>query len=172
MDSKPKITLRLTQFDWLLETLALTALLICISFTIYIYPSVPQMVSRYIGISGAPVGYYSRNLLWTFPLLSILLYSLVSWVNRRPHLYNYPREITADNAIHFYLLACRWVRLVKLIFMGGFAYTTLLVLRSYSRMEKLPDDYWILAGAALILAAVIIQILRFRRNKKTSGQRR
>ncbi len=166
MVNKPRISPRLTQFDWLLETLSLAALLICVSFTIYTFPTVPEMVSRYIGITGVPVGYYSRNLLWIFPLLAILLYSLISWVNRRPYLYNYPREITKENAIHFYLLACRWVRLVKLIFMGAFAYTTDLVLRSFTHVENLTDTYWIMAAADLILAAVVVQVLRFRLKKK------
>ena len=111
-----------TRFDYAIEWLGWLALAI---FWVYVwanYASLPKTIPTHFNWKGEVDGYGRRETILLLPLIATAVFWGLTLLNRYPHLFNYPRPITAENAVGSYAAATRLIRLIKtsMVFIFGF----------------------------------------------------
>lgn len=112
--NRPRISIIPDKTDKLLEVASLALLLAMFVYALTAWSGLPDIIPIHFDAKGQPDGYGARLHIFFSPLLSLVLYTLLTLVNRRPDLFNYPVKITPENAAHHYRLATRLLRLLKL----------------------------------------------------------
>lgn len=84
----------------------------------------PESIPLHFDFGGHPDRWGDRNAIILVPLVGVLLFALLSFVARIPHLYNYPWPITPENAPRQYALARTLIRAVKTVVVILFALLT------------------------------------------------
>lgn len=113
-DKRPRIQIKLTRTDKVLETMSAVLLLGLLIYTMISWTSLPETIPVHFNAKGQPDGWGSRISIFFSPLLALALYILLTLLNRRPEIFNYPVRITPENAAFQYTLATRLIRLLKL----------------------------------------------------------
>ena len=109
-------------FDWVLEGLGLIFLIVMFVMTAQQYSSLPAQVPIHFNAAGVADNYGSKNTVWLMPVLSLVMYLGLSALQRYPHVYNYPSEVTEDNAPRLYRLGVELIRSIKTLIMLTFLF--------------------------------------------------
>lgn len=112
---KPKLILQKSQIDTVLDWLGLGAVISVWIVTVCIYTDLPQILPIHYNILGKPDGYGNKMHVLALPIVSTFLYVGICILNRFPHVFNYPVDITEKNANYQYALATRFLRYLKFI---------------------------------------------------------
>jgi hypothetical protein len=112
---RPRIKIRLTALDYMLEITALLSVLAIIVLYIIYRIKAPEIVPIHYNIRGEVDGYGSADTLIMLPILSILTYVGMTILNKYPHIFNFPTVVTEQNALRLYKIATRTVRWLKLL---------------------------------------------------------
>ncbi|HCZ36828.1 MAG TPA: hypothetical protein DHV26_12980, partial [Cytophagales bacterium] len=102
---RPKINIPLTRFDWVLEAIAFLIWAGGLLFLIINFETTPDQIPTHYDHTGTPTTSGSKNSLWLLVAINTSLYVLITVVSRFPHSFNYPIEITSQNAERKYTLA-------------------------------------------------------------------
>ncbi len=127
---KPKIKIPLTRFDWALEAIAFLIWFGGLLFIIINFASTPDQVPTHYDYTGTPTTSGNKNSLWLLVGTGTLLYVLLSVVSLFPHTFNYPVEITPQNAERQYTLAVSMMRTLKIVVLMVFGYIQLITLQA------------------------------------------
>lgn len=128
-EQRPKITVELTPADRILEGVAAAGLVVLLVLPLAYYGELPDIVPTHFNAAGEADGYGGK---WTIFLLSFIglaLYALLTFINSRPHTFNFPVKITPENAERQYRMATRLVRIQKTLIMPMFAYISWAVIQ-------------------------------------------
>lgn len=123
-DDRPKIIPSKTPLQQGLNSLALVALIGVVIIFLLKWPGLPDRIPHHFDIQGKPDAYGSKYLLMMFPLMSIVLYLFFSFLNKRPHTFNFPVPITEENAERQYTLAMNLNSAISAIIILIFFYLT------------------------------------------------
>ena len=115
MEKRPILQLKLTKFDYLLEFLAIGILVFHWIFMLYYYNKLPQIIPSHIDSNGEIDGMGPKGLIFLLPTISILMYILISVVNKNPHCFNFPYPITEENAERQYRNSLMMNRVMKML---------------------------------------------------------
>ena len=121
---KPRPVIRLTTADIITKLVGILGLLLLIGLPIYFYNSLPDTILRHYGANGEPDGYSDNAIIWTLPVIGVIMYVGMFWLSRYPHVFNYPQEVTEDNAERLYTIGTRMMRTLNAIISCVFAYIT------------------------------------------------
>lgn len=114
---RPIVSTQMTRMDIVLEAIALLGVLASLAIAVYGAVSLPDVVPTHVGPSGGIDSYGSKWLYIIFiSFINIALYAFITFVNRYPHVFNYPVIVTAENAQRLYPIGQRMMRWLKLIF--------------------------------------------------------
>ena len=112
--SRPVLHLPRTPFETLLEALTVLGIITILAMTVWGWLTLPAIIPTHYGISGAPNAYNGKEILLIFPIISICLAALLTFLSRYLHRFNYAWPITAENAPRQYYLMrlfLRWITL-------------------------------------------------------------
>jgi uncharacterized membrane protein len=98
-----------------LQVAACGAWVALLAEVVRVWPRLPAAVPTHFGVAGSPDAWGSRASLLALPALATAFFVVLSALERVPHVYNYPIDVTADNAPRVYSLARRMVLCLKLI---------------------------------------------------------
>jgi uncharacterized membrane protein len=121
--NRPTVEWKNSRTDLVAEGIALCGLLFGILLLWRYWTSLPESVPQHFGPSGKPDAWGSKQSLLILPALNTIIYVGLTILNRFPRLYNYPWEITPQNAKRQYELARSLVIWLKL----GVSYTFSLI---------------------------------------------
>jgi len=127
---QPKITIEKDKTDKVVEVIGLIALLILILLPLYYFNSLPDEIPRHFDHKGDPTAFSGKNIIWLFPAIGAAMYVALSWLTRYPHLYNYIKPITADNAEEQYRGATKLIRILNTVIVCLFAYIQFVILKT------------------------------------------
>jgi len=113
MTNRPKLHLPLTTIDKVLEVTSYLLLLTLWIFAVYSYQNSPDIVPTHFNGSGDIDGYGDRASVFGMAGVCTLLFILLTFLTGKPHLFNYPIEITPENALKQYTNATRFLRILK-----------------------------------------------------------
>ena len=119
---RPKIKLKRTTLDWVFEITAFAFFALLIILPAIYFRDLPDTIPVHFNAAGNPDGFGSRTTLWILPLTGAFMYILMTIVEAFPHIYNFPVEITEENAPAQYRLATRLIRILKTVILIMFSY--------------------------------------------------
>jgi uncharacterized membrane protein len=128
MGERPKLKLELTKIDKTVEIMGW--LLICANWALVIntYKSLPNIIPTHYNGAGLADGFGDKSMIFTLPLVATVLFVGLTILNKFPHIFNYPTDITTNNALKQYTNATRLIRYLKVIFVvifGLISYQTI-----------------------------------------------
>lgn len=130
MNERPKIKLDLTTTDKTFEILGWVSILAIWILTITNYANLPDTIPIHYNGAGQADGFGGKGTILTLPLISTVLFVGMTILNKYPHTFNYPTNITADNALRQYTNATRMIRYLKFIIVVIFGLIALQTFRN------------------------------------------
>ena len=122
--NRPKISIKRDPSDWIIEIAGALFMLLMIGLPIYYFNQLPDTIPSHFNALGEPDAYSKKNSIWTLPIVGLFTYIGLFALNGYPHIFNYPTEITEDNAERQYRIATKLLRTMNLVIAAGFAYIT------------------------------------------------
>ncbi|MFC0263399.1 DUF1648 domain-containing protein [Fontibacter flavus] len=124
MAARPIIKLEWTAWDKILEGLGFLAMVLLLVIPIYYYPELPDRIPKHYDATGQVTAYGGKGMLWMMPIIGLITYTGLFFINKVPHIFNYPTEITTENAERQYRIATRMIRTLNVIIVYTFLYTS------------------------------------------------
>lgn len=155
---RPNVPFEVSKLTRVARWLVLIWGIVLAAILVLSYPVLPETIPVHFGIMGTPNGWGSRAMVLLFALvilaLTVFIFVLLG-VN--PRKFNYPVDVTEENAAQLYaesLRLCSWVGLcMQLIF-------TAIVCMVFS----IPTTKWlVLLGVVLLFAGIINATIRMKR---------
>ncbi len=115
MEERPKLKLKLTTSDRVLECMGWFFLTASWLLTFINYDSLPEIIPIHFNGAGEADGFGDKWTILTLPLVATVMFVGLTFLNRFPHIFNYPTAITKENALIQYTNATRLIRFLKLI---------------------------------------------------------
>ena len=109
----PQLPSQWTPLDLGLEAMAAAGLVAQLGIVLPRLPHLPGRIPVHFDFAGRPDRWGSRAEFNLLPVVSLLVFVLLTVVARLPHLANYPVAITPDNAARQYRLAMIMLTLIK-----------------------------------------------------------
>jgi len=153
--TRPVIRLVLSPADWSIELVSILLIAWIFGEVIYRYPALPSVIPSHFNLKGEIDNYGNKNFLWFLPALSVVLYVVLTFINRIPHTFNYLVTITAQNAPKQYLLATRMIRIMKLLIIAMLLYISHKIIHTAIQPQGGPQ-LWLLP---IFLGSLMVNIL-------------
>jgi len=164
----PKIRIRRTTFDWAIEFVAFVFLVVLIVLPLIYYNHLPEKIPVHFNGAGIPDGYGSRSTLWILPVTSLFLYLLFTILEAFPYLYNFPVEITTDNAVTQYTLATRLIRILKTVILIIFAFISYQTIKTATGETVGLGRAFLPVCLLLIFGVIVIYVVKSLNNRHRS----
>ena len=119
---RPKIDIKLDPIDRVLQATTALGLLALVLLPLYYFDMLPDEIPSHFGPNGQPDDYSRKGIIWTLPIIGLLLSTGLFWLNKHPHTFNYPQKITEDNAERLYTVATKVTRFINAQMALVFAY--------------------------------------------------
>lgn len=137
---QPRIKVPFSSMEVLLEMVSLAGLVFMVLMIIKVWGILPAVIPSHFNALGQPDGYSGKSSLIMLPVVGLLLYLMLGILRFFPHVYNYPRPITEQNAEVQYRLAINLLAWLKAQIICSFVYITWstikLVLKQSSGLGK------------------------------------
>lgn len=119
---RPKFVPPREGIDLIWEALGLAGLIALIGVALYYYPSLPERIPRHFNAAGEADAYGPKATLFLLPIIGTVLYAGLTILNRHPYLFNFPCEVTPENAGRLYRSGMRMISSLKAVILISFAY--------------------------------------------------
>lgn len=129
MEERPKIKIELSTTDKVIEVLGWLTLLTLWGLIVLNYSNLPETIPTHYNASGQVDSYGNKATIFMLPVIWTILFAGISILNKYPHIFNYPTNITADNARQQYANATRMIRYLK------FAFTLIFLLMDFKTLQ-------------------------------------
>lgn len=114
MEARPKIKLELITTDKIVEIAGWVLIVAFWTLTITTYSNLPDTIPIHYNGAGQADGFGGKSSILILPVIATVLYIGMTILNKFPHVFNYPTNITQDNALRQYTNATRMIRYLKL----------------------------------------------------------
>lgn len=112
--SRPKIKLVPTPLEKIAEGMTTGVLLIHLIVIAIVYSSLPPTIPTHYGLDLKADGFGPKATILMLPTIHLIITCLLFWLNRKPHIFNYPVEVTDENAEKLYKSATQMLRILNL----------------------------------------------------------
>ena len=119
---RPKIRPPYSQPEKVLQILSFFALLGLIILTVLAMIRLAAPIPTHFGADGRADGWGGKGSLLMLPIMAAVLYAAMTLLERFPWIYNYPDEITGENAARQYKLGRLLLEWMKFIVIAVFLY--------------------------------------------------
>ena len=99
MNKRPRIKLQLNQTDKILEVLGWVSVVGIWALTLTNYSILPEIIPIHFNGAGKADGFGNKTHIFVLPIISTLLFIGLTILNKHPHIFNYPSQITKENAV-------------------------------------------------------------------------
>ena len=127
--NNPKLKVKLTTVDYILEVIGLIGIICMIVLPIYFFNDLPDKLPKHFNAQGQPDSYSNKGMIWFLPIITLLLYIGLTILNRFPHIFNYPIKVTNENVEKLYRIGTKTVRILKIIVVLSFAYINFRIIK-------------------------------------------
>lgn len=149
-----KIEIERQPIDWLIEIIGWIGIVFLIFIPAYYYHLLPDIIPSHYDLNGIVNGTSNKSIIWVLPLIGLSTYIGLFILNRYPEIFNYPKEITEENAEQQYRLATRLIRVTNSVIIALFAYLTFSVIhRALGNQDGLVN-YFVIAIISIIFSSI------------------
>jgi hypothetical protein len=152
---RPKIKLIPGPLDFIYEGLSWLLLLCQWAYVLSVFQGLPAEIPVHFNASGSPDAYGSKAQVWVLLLICTVLSLGLGLLNRYPHTFNYPVQITPANAEFQYKLAVQLMRQTKLALVLVFGLVLFETIQTAQQKKALMAE-WMLP---LVLLAFFLPLL-------------
>ncbi|NOX85182.1 MAG: DUF1648 domain-containing protein [Chlorobi bacterium] len=163
--TRPKIKVKWDAIDWFLEGTGFVVLLLLFGLPAYFYKELPVTIPVHHGFYGTPDNFSRKGMIWILPVTGLVIYIGLAILNRFPHIFNYPVEITHENAREQYKKAGRMIRLLNTIVIVSFCYITYATIMTAKHNENGVGNFFIPVFIVLIFIVMGVYLYKFSRTK-------
>jgi len=110
---RPRIRPELQRTDRILNILTVILLLVLWIISIYGLLTLPDVIPIHFNLKGEPDSTGQKSTILFLPILGTIIIAGLSYLNKFPHLFNYPSTLNEENASWHYLHATRLIRVMK-----------------------------------------------------------
>jgi uncharacterized membrane protein len=128
--SRPKVRLHTSGTDWVLEAIGLLGIILTLTCVILNYNDLPDSLPRHYNLAGQPDGFGDKSILFALPSIVAVIYLIMTIGLRFPQMFNYPFEITAENAELQYKNLTMMIRILKTLIVVIFLYLTFATIQN------------------------------------------
>ena len=155
---RPIIDVPIKPVDLIIDLASITLIILMIGFTIFSYSDLPEIVPTHFNGEGVADGFGNKIALWLLPLIALVIFIGLFFLNKYPHMHNYMVNITEDNALKNYRFSTRILRLVNFFCVVLFGFIQYKMIQgAYKESASLGDLFLpIMIGASIILPIVLI----------------
>jgi len=111
---RPKLSLPLTKLEIGLEVLTVPLLVLNFVLPAVFWHDLHEVVPSHFDLQGAANGFSPRSIVWVIAAFALATYVAMTLVSKFPHTFNYIWPITEANAPKQYLLARKFLSILKL----------------------------------------------------------
>jgi len=111
-----------TTYDKIVEIVALAALVWAFCPPLFNSIDSDAILPVHFNLVGEVDGWGDSSVLWIIPPIALLLYIGLSILQKFPKVYNYPCEVTEENANYLYRMGVQLIRHIKVSIVLTFAY--------------------------------------------------
>jgi len=120
----PKLNIKLDTYDKVLEILGAASLMLVVMLPFNYYAELPEIIPSHFDAMGNPDSYSHKMVIFILPSIAFILYMGLHTLNRYPHVFNYPKPITKENAYQQYRAATKLIRMINTIIILGLTFIT------------------------------------------------
>ena len=120
--ARPRIKIELDLSDYIIEIIGAIFILLMIGWPMYFFNELPDIIPRHFNAMGEPDAFSQKNAIWAMPALGFFTYISLLLLNKFPHIFNYPKKITEENAERQYRMATKLVRTINMLVAASFFY--------------------------------------------------
>jgi uncharacterized membrane protein len=132
--------------------------------TIFVYlftqwSKIPNRIPIHFNVSDIATGWGSKGVLFVMPLITVLLFIGFTVLSKFPHVFNYPVEITLENAKKQYLnarLLLSWITLEIVVMFNFFEFEFINTVLGHSGIKMIFLPFFIL----ILLGTIVYFIIR------------
>ena len=122
--NRPRIKPDKEPIDFLLEITGMVAVITLVVLTAISYKGLPGRIPTHFNGLGQPDNYGGKGMIWLLPVITVVMYTGLSIINLFPYNFNFPVNITEENAPRLYRHAMRSIRILSLMLVMVFFYLT------------------------------------------------
>jgi uncharacterized membrane protein len=167
-EERPKIKIKLTYPDWIIEFIGLSGVILLIALALYYLPRLPEKIPIHFNGAGTPDGFGSKASVWIIPVTGVCMYFLLTVLAFFPQIYNFPVKITQGNAFVQYRLATRFIRILKTLLLVLFVYLNYKSLETAMHKASGLGKAFMPAFLLIVFGAIIFYIVLALNNKQNS----
>jgi uncharacterized membrane protein len=160
MEERPKIKLELSTADKILEVIGWLLIISFWGFTITSYANLPDIIPTHYNVAGQADGFGGKATILTLPLIATALFVGMTILNKFPHIFNYPTNITQDNALRQYTNATRMIRYLKLIIIVIFGLIAFKTIQNSNEKANGLGIWFLLMTVGLIFTPLIYFLVK------------
>lgn len=170
MKDRPRLKAPLHSSDKVVEILGWACLLFLWMWTLVYYGSLPDIIPTHYNAAGEADAFGDKRHILGLPVVATLLFVGMSILNQYPHIFNYPNEINAENALHQYTQATRMMRYLKLAIVITFG--AIVVQTTRHAMQSASDlGGWFLPIVLLLFLGPTFYFLIKMSSSKNKGEK-
>lgn len=156
-NERPKIKIELGFIDKLVEIVGWVLISIIWLIVLISYSKLPTIIPTHYDGYGIADGFGSKKNILILPIVATAVFVLLSIINRFPQNFNYPTNITQENALQQYTSATKLIRYLKLIISLIFGYITFMTAEN-ALHSNIKLGIWFLP---LIFVLIFIPVIYF-----------
>jgi uncharacterized membrane protein len=165
-ENRPRLKIKLTTLDWIIEFAAFSFLIILIILPIIYYNQLPDTIPSHFNAAGVPDDYGGKSTLWFLPVTGVFMWVLITVVSAFPQIYNFPVKITPENALMQYRLASSLLRVLKTVILIIFAFLSFQTIRTAGGTASGLGKAFLPVFLILVFGVIIIYVVRSLNNKQ------
>jgi uncharacterized membrane protein len=165
MNKQPNIKISLSLSDKVIEVITWVTIIFIWVIILLKYSHLNEIIPTHYNEKGEADRFGSKAVILLLPIIATVLFAGLTLLNKYPHIFNYPTQITEENAKYQYQIATRLVRYLKFIIVILFTYITLHVIQ-YSNGDTEGLGIWFLPLClGLIFLPLFYYIALSKKNK-------
>ncbi|MEO7445541.1 MAG: DUF1648 domain-containing protein [Ferruginibacter sp.] len=163
---RPAPVISLTSFDKALEIIAVAGIAFSWIFLLMVMPSLPEKIPTHFDLQGKPDGFQVKYNELFLPLFSTIIWVALTILNRFPQIFNYPVQVTKENAASLYRKGTFFIRLIKCLVALVFA-IIIYATYWYSKHSNSPISQGLLPVLLVVInIPILLMVIPAFRNKK------
>ena len=166
MSARPKIKVPLTPTDKVFETIGWFTVAALWFLILWKYSSLPETIPTHFNGAGRPDGYGGKGTLLMLPVIGTVLFVSMTILNRFPQIFNYPTNITVENAARQYANATRMMRFLKFAIVLVFSIIVFQTIRTVEGKSKGLGGWFLPVVLGLVLIPTVFFIINSFRKEK------
>ncbi|PKL77567.1 MAG: hypothetical protein CVV27_05075 [Candidatus Melainabacteria bacterium HGW-Melainabacteria-1] len=154
LSDRPILKLPLSRLEIGCEVFGLAGLLLALGLFLVYWPILPESIPTHFNLAGEADDWGPKGVFAIFPAMALILFAVITAINRFPWIFNYFWEIHEGNAERQYRLARALLSWLKACSMWLFVALAWMTARTAlgAQDNSLPNTLLMLMGAAMLLS--------------------